>query len=85
MYHNYSRHEVYKFSDCADNHTLLPLKQIRQYGIQVGAAHLGELELMDELPWHRRFQTRTDPFLEDTEGELVDRYRLTKEVALDLL
>ena len=33
-----------------------------------GAAHLGELELMDALPRHRRFQTRTDPFLEDTEG-----------------
>ena len=44
-----------------------------------GAAHLEELELMDELPRHHRFQTRTDPFLEDTEGEFVDRYRLTNE------
>ena len=44
-----------------------------------GAAHLGELELMDELPRHCRFQTRTDPFPEDTEGEFVDWYRLTNE------
>lgn len=50
-----------------------------------GVGHLGELELMDELPQHRRFQTRSDPFLEYTEGEFIDRYRLSKEVSLDLL
>lgn len=50
-----------------------------------GVGHLGELELMDELLQHRRFQTRRNPFLEDTEGEFIDRYRLSKEVTLDLL
>ena len=53
--------------------------------ILCGAGHLGELKLMDELPQHRHFQTRRDPFLEDTEGEFIERYRLSKEVTLDLL
>ncbi|MPC76630.1 hypothetical protein E2C01_071047 [Portunus trituberculatus] len=50
-----------------------------------GVGHLGELELMEEFPRHRCFQVRKDPFLEDTEGKFVQRFRLSKEATLALL
>ncbi|XP_063853019.1 uncharacterized protein LOC135095827 isoform X1 [Scylla paramamosain] len=53
--------------------------------ILLGVEHLVELKLMDELPQLCCFQTRRDLFLEDTEGEFIDQYRLSKEVTLDLL